>query len=229
MRYLAANNAGVFRLRSEGFDVGMIFSPDGLRRPCRDGVWLPYAFDNGLYHKPGETPKAECEHAGVYWMLRRSWAEHWEPPMFAVVPDKPYDGAATLELWDLHEPMLRRLFPGVRLAMAVQDGMSVHSVIHRLRRHDWIFVAGSDEWKEAKVHDWVWAAGEAGASCHLARANETHRIMLAKHAECDSADGTGIWRGDKAQKSRVLRALVQQLMFPRQDGVPCPSQSTPAR
>lgn len=37
--YLAANNAGCWRLRREGFPIGWIMSPDGMRRPCRGSFW----------------------------------------------------------------------------------------------------------------------------------------------------------------------------------------------
>lgn len=215
MTYLPGNNSGIWRLHAEGFPVGMMFSPDGLRRPARGDVQLPYAIDNGLYHPFGTSPKPTAARARIYGVLARVELEGWHPPLFAVVPDVPYQDTATYRELSKHAPLMRELFPRVPLALAVQDGMHPRVAVYCAKAQgcSWIFVAGSDAWKEATVPEWVRYAHAKGLRVHLARANETKRLDLARRAGCDSADGTGIWRGDKAQKARVLRALVQELMF----------------
>jgi hypothetical protein len=148
-------------------------------------------------------------------VLAKVCREGWHPPLFAVVPDVPYDGEATYRELAKHAPLMRELFPTVPLALSVQDGMSpkVGAFVAKEAGCQFLFVAGSDEWKDRTAHDWAWEGERRGLRTHLARANETFRITLAKQAGCFSSDGTGIWRGDKSQKGRVLLALKQELMF----------------
>lgn len=215
MIYLPGNNSGIWRLRREGFNVGMMFSPDGARRPFRGEEQLAaYALDNGLYHKPDQPPKPRSVIGRFYGLLAKA-ADAWPPPLFAVVPDVPYNAEATYAELAKHAPILRELFPSIPLALAVQDGMTPKVGVYCALKAGCaaIFVAGSDAWKESTVWEWVERAHAAGMLCHGARANETARIELFRRAGCDSSDGTGIWRGDKKQKGRVLRALTQELMF----------------
>lgn len=215
MIYMPGNNSGIWRLSREGYRVGMMFGPDGIRQPTRDGAELPYACDNNRYHRPDKPPKPKHDIGRFYGMLARISAAGWPPPLFAVAPDVPYNGEATYAELDKHAPLLRELFPTIPLALAVQDGMTpkVGAYVAKKAGCSAIFVAGSDAWKELTVWEWVDRAHRLGMLCHGARANETRRIELFRRAGCDTADGTGIWRGDKQQKGRVLRALIQELMF----------------
>lgn len=209
MMYLPGNNSGIWRLHREGFSVGYFMSPAGVRKPCRAGEWLPYACDNGLYRPYGLPPKPAAARGLIYGILARAVCEGWPAPLFAVVPDVPFDGSASRIVSRQHLPMMRDLFPSVPLAVAVQDGMGEDDV----EGFDWIFVAGSDEWKDATVGFWCRVGRDRGMPVHLARVNERRRMDLAKDAGCASADGTGIWRGDRKQKQRVLLALIQQGLF----------------
>jgi hypothetical protein len=188
--------------------------PAGARRPVRNDLELPHAFDNGLYHKPDDEPKPASQRGAIYGMLARADRDGWPVPMFAVVPDVPYSAAGTFKLLDAHAPMMRELFPRVPLALAVQDGMDpkVATYIARRMSLSWIFVAGSDAWKDSTLYDWVTWGRERGLQVHLARVNERRRLQAAINAGVDSSDGTGIWRGDKKQKQRVLSELVQMLL-----------------
>jgi hypothetical protein len=212
MIYLAANNSGVYRLARMGWPVGMMFSPAGQRRP-KHGI--PYAIDNGLYHPFGSDPKPAAERGAVYGLLAKVSREAWPPLLFAVVPDMPYDAAETYRLLATHAPVMRNLFPTVPLALAVQDGMTPKVAVHVAKRAgcSWLFVAGSDAWKDATVGEWVDRGHAAGLSVHMARVNERRRLMLARDVGVDSADGTGMWRGDREQKGRILRELMQGLLF----------------
>jgi hypothetical protein len=51
MIYFPGNNSIIWRLKRDGYPVGMMMSPDGIRRPFRDDLQLAYALDTGLYHK----------------------------------------------------------------------------------------------------------------------------------------------------------------------------------
>lgn len=120
MIYLAANNTKVHRLAAEGYPLGWMLSPAG------GGCWrnpksLPYAIDNGLYHKPGEPPKGMKSLPAFYRLLDKFLARS-HPPMFVVVPDVPYDGRSSLELSRRHLWHVKSR--GVPAAIVVQDGMT---------------------------------------------------------------------------------------------------------
>lgn len=210
MIYLAANNSGVFRLKAEGFPVGMMFSPEGFRVPVRGDVRVQYAVDNGLFHPFGEEPKPACDRAGLYWTLRKCWQGGFHKPMFAVIPDVPYRAEETIALARSHIHMLWSMFPHVSLALAVQNGMTP-KVLDEFGVQ-WVFVAGDDAWKDSTMAEWTREAHARGMKCHVARVNDRRRLMAARDCGADSADGTGIWRGDRKQKQRVLSELVQLLM-----------------
>lgn len=211
MIYLAANNSGVWKLKDMGFSVGWFMSPKGLRRPVRAGKTLPWALDNGLFRPFGQPEAATDERLRVYSSLAKAVADDWPKPLFAVVPDVPYDGKRSIAVSRFHLPMMRQLFRGIPLAIAVQDGMVPGDGC--TDGFDWIFVGGSDEWKDLTVTAWCNFAAIHGLHVHMARVNDRKRMMLAKHAGCYSADGTGIWRGDKRQKRRVLDTLENRELF----------------
>lgn len=209
--YLAANNTGVFKLRDQGYPVGMIMSPKGLRKPCRGENEVPYAFDNGLFRPPDETPAEPHDRLGVVMMMARAIYEQWPVPMFVVVPDVPYDGEASAVVSEYWRPFFRSAFPDVPLAIAVQDGMTSEV----LDGYDWAFVAGSTDWKLSTAPYWRRETEKLGKQAHLARVNTNRRLQMARNWGYDAADGTGIWRGDKNQKKGVLDELVQDLFdFP---------------
>lgn len=205
MLYLAANNSKVHRLRERGFPLGWIMSPKGLRNPRA----LPFAIDNGLYHPPDDPPHGMKALPPFYRMLDRIQRERWRP-MFVVVPDVPYHGKASWELSKRHVwHVASRGFP---TALAVQDGMS-YDVLDD-GRFGWVFVGGSTEWKWRTMPRWVAEAHARGMKAHVARVNTWPRIQLCQDAGADSADGTGIFRGDRHQLTTVLNSLVQPHMFP---------------
>lgn len=216
MIYLAANNSGLWHLLRERWPVGMMFSPVGFRKPVRDDAQMPYAIDNGLFHAFGKPPKPTWQRAAVYGAMHKVWRDGYHQPLFSVVPDVPYKADETLGLAARHVPMMREMFPGASLALAVQDGMTF-DVLDRFHVHvQAVFIAGSDEWKDRTLADWVAEAHCRDMWAHVARVNDTNRLRAARDAGADSADGTGIWRGDRKQKRRVLSEIVQMRLVGRE-------------
>lgn len=169
---------------------------------------MPYALDNGFFHPPGEQPKDEAVMVPAFFAaLRKSKAFH--APLFAVVPDVPYVGAESIKRSRKWIGELRAEFPGVRFAVAVQDGMDESS----LDGFDALFVAGSTGWKWATASRWIAEAQRRGMWGHVARVNTKRGIWHCQDIGADSADGTGIWRGDRKQMQGVLDALVQPQLF----------------
>lgn len=143
-----------------------------------------------------------------YAMVRRTVAEGWEP-LFVTVPDVPYDGAASRLFSAKHRRHLRDEFPPMRLAVAVQDGMTPDD----LDGYDAVFVAGSTEWKWATAAGWCAEAHARGMWAHVARVNTRRRIRQCVDMGADSADGTGIWRGDRQQLRGVMESLTEGHLF----------------
>lgn len=210
MLYLASNHSSVWRLRRDGHSLGWLLSPAGTRCPvAADGTKMPYAVDNGLFRAFGKPPATEAERLGVYEVMCRISRLGWPPPLWYVVPDVPYDGAASLRVTQEHAPRMRSMFPGVRQAIAVQDGMTFESA----ESFEVVFVAGSDGWKERTLGEWCrWAHGR-GKLCHVARVNTARRMQMCVDARADSADGTCIAYGFDSLRP-LLRVMAQAAESP---------------
>jgi hypothetical protein len=183
-------------------------SPNGQRSPRRCDVEMPYMQDNGLFVPFGMPQKPESQCGAVFGSLAKGEREGWPLPMFAVVPDVPYDGPASRERSRFYLPVMRRMFPRVPLAVAVQNGMGEDDV----DGFDVIAIAGDSIWKEQTATFWVNVARERGMKVHALRVTTARRLRLMQDAGCDSADGN-IWHGDKSQKKCLLMALNQLQLF----------------
>lgn len=150
---------------------------------------MPYALDNGAwtYHQRGEPFDEQRFLAAV--------ETHGERADFVVVPDVVADARASLRMAERWLPRLAdRLRPtgrGVKLLLAVQDGMTAEDVTPWLCRTSvGIFLGGSTEWKLATMHRWGMLADSLGSHYHVARVNTVRRIRLAAEAGADSFDGS---------------------------------------
>lgn len=142
-----------------------------------------------------------------YAMVRRCQQEG-ALPLFVVVPDVPYNGERSRVLSAKHRHVLRYETDSP-LAVAVQDGMTPDD----LDGYDAVFVAGSTEWKWSTAAMWCQEAKARGMWAHVARVNTIRRVRYCIDIEADSADGTGIWRGDRKQLGGVLQALTEGRLF----------------
>ena len=176
MIYLAANNTGCWRLRERGFPIGwMLSASGGWKNPRNRTPTMPFALDNGLFHKPGHPPKGMKALPPFYAMLRRCLNEGLSP-MFVVVPDVPYDGNATRILSAKHRRHLRENgYSGPR-ALAVQDGMTPDD----LDGYEAVFVAGSTDWKWRTARGWV-RRGQGSRHVGAHRTGEYPRPDQALH------------------------------------------------
>ena len=175
-------------MRRHGWRI--LATPETLRgsRGKRPPYWpeddspAPYALDNGAWG---------CFQRGASFDDDAfSWAVDvlGERAEWVVMPDVVADREATLEK---AERWFGRL-GGLRLLLAVQDGMSAADVEPWLKRGDGIFVGGSTEWKLATVRHWAPLARSHGQWCHVARVNTRKRIELCKHFGVDSVDGKSV-------------------------------------
>ena len=189
-----------------GFDAGVLFgrfpnqlghlhNPDHMKQPKEDNPW---ALDNGVYGA---------------WSGGRDWDEHpfystleqyaAYKPLWVVVPDAIGDKETTLNKWHHHSPIIQAF--DVPLALAVQDGMEPKDVKQLDQSPDIIFVGGTTTWKWRNLKSWT----ENFPRVHVGRVNTYKLLWMAHDAGAESCDGTGWFRGCKAQIGGLIRYLEE--------------------
>ena len=153
-----------------------------------------YALDNGAWtafqeHLAGKRPTPVLDLAAFVHAVDRLGAG----ADFIIVPDIVMGGEAS---WMLTRYWLRRLrrdrrLKGVRLMIAVQNGMEPELVRPYLSARVGVFVGGDVPWKLATMGVWAKVAHERGAVCHVGRVNTGRRVRLCEIAGVDSFDGSG--------------------------------------
>jgi len=137
--------------------MGLLISPStGWKNPQS----LKFAVDNGKF---SVWPK------GLKWDKREfmrlldkaTTGGLW--PEWIVVPDSVGNAAETFELWSKWASR----FNGIRIALAVQDGMTPDAVKLIHPQPDVIFVGGTTEWKWQTLRKWTTAFPRV----HVGRAN----------------------------------------------------------
>jgi hypothetical protein len=200
-----SNHASVWKLRKSGNNIGWLIGCEGWRKPEREGHDLmPYALDNGMYFPFGSEPHGParlCEFFG-----RCGKALQFHDPLFAVVPDMPYDATETMKRYTAWIKRCRELAPMWRWGIAVQNGMTPTDV-ERLgvgidHEHDAICVGGSSEWKDANIRTWGTWCRERRVWCHVLRVNDTKRLELCQDEGVNSVDGTGLFPGGSGTKTK---------------------------
>ena len=174
--------------------LGLLFPPERLFGPHPH---LPWAMDNGAFgawinKKPWDEGVFE---KGLLWASDKTI-----PPRWVVVPDVVTDPDATLKAWEIWAPRMRDL--GFQLALAVQDGMTPDLV----RKHtdpDIVFVGGSRLWKLSTRAMWAREFDRV----HIARVNGLRDLLDSHRLGVESVDGTGFFRGRRAQLQELVTYL----------------------
>lgn len=197
MIVMPANATGWFwhSLARETGRIGHLFSPRAQRGPW---PWMPYALDNGAFtcwdRFTNTFDEAKWQTMEQAWRELLFWSQVVaQKPRWAIVPDVPGNGAATLERWNryIEDDCLR----GVNHALAVQDGMTPAMVDDLRHRPDVICVGGTDEWKWSTAQMWC----QQFPRVHVLRCNSPAKLDLLESWGCESTDGTGWNRGDRKQ------------------------------
>ncbi len=158
--------------------VGHLLHPrqgNNLDRLLADG--LPWASDNGAFsdHLAGRPFDGPAFEAYLDRLAGRPGC------LWVACPDVPMDAAATLELFKVWAPKLRRR--GLPVALVAQDGLEPRQV-------DWqaidaLFVGGSTEWKlgpDAQhlcrhARAWEEEDGSSSIQVHVGRVNSKRRVL----------------------------------------------------
>lgn len=183
--------------------IGWLLSPGGFRIPPtgQGGFHMPVALDNGAFgaflkNKP--FPETA-------WLEHIKKAHQHCKPIWMVVPDVVSKAAETLTMWGVWAEKLAIMYPNTKLALAVQDRMTVEQVKSLLIQPAVIFIGGSTEWKLSTMRTWC----DNFPRVHCARVNTESRLWKCHNAGCESIDGTGFFRGDQAQTEGLYRYLEQ--------------------
>lgn len=163
---------------------------DSLREPKFGHRW---ALDNGVY---GAFASGRIwDESPLYaWLDKHSD----KSPEWVVVPDSIGNKHETIKQWKNHAPRIAAY--GVKLAMAVQDGMTPEDVPPDA---EVVFVGGSTQWKWRNLRQWT----AAFPRVHVGRVNTYRLLWMAHEAGAESCDGTGWFRGDQSQLNGLRRYL----------------------
>ncbi len=179
--------------------LGHLYGPDRFTQPTPH---LPYVLDNGAFgaFKSGKPWSGESFSNHV-----EKYAHGAIRPQWVVVPDVVGNAVQTVALWRIWAPILRTEHE-LTLALAVQDGMIPDDVRKLEVKPDVIFVGGSTEWKWATMAEWC----QEFPRVHVGRVNTEKYLSLCATAGAESCDGTGWFRGRKAQIIELGRFLAKQ-------------------
>jgi hypothetical protein len=186
-------------IQAEIPDVCMMLSPAGWRAPR-----CSYACDNGVYGAwtRGKVWDQEM-HCAYLDMLSKVPPDNL--PIFVLLPDAVADWDRTVELAGIYLPMIRQ--KGFRVAIALQDGCSFEQVMDY--DPDWVFVAGSTEWKEDNIGPACEFFHARGIKVHVGRVNTRRRLRICQAAGVDSCDGTCLNKYMDANLSLIAETLKQ--------------------
>lgn len=199
MIVMPANASGWFfhSLARETGRLGHLYSPRAQRGPW---PWFPYALDNGAFScwNPAENTfdDAKWETTEAAWLELLFWAQAAPiKPRWAIVPDVPGNGEATLKRWKKYASRVQEA--NIPLAIAVQDGINCFDVWELDPIPEVVCVGGTTEWKWSSVKLWA----NDFDRVHLLRCNAPDKLDYLQDLGVESCDGTGWNRGDRKQTS----------------------------
>lgn len=200
MRLYTAGGSKANRQACRELGVGLMMC-DGWRDPSE----YPYfAVDNGAYSAWSQGKS--WDPSTFLRILHRCEEEH-RTPDFAVLPDIVGGGIFSLKRSRDWLRALREMHPGMRFALAVQDGMEPcdESILTGMGGVRTIFVGGTMEWKLRTMAAWADFAHKHGLECHVGRIGTVERMLMADSAGADSIDST-TW----VQRNGCLRHHVME-------------------
>lgn len=185
-----------------------------IARPFTPYPWEPWALDNGAF-RMWRQGKAYDWTRFTQQLARLDQAivqGRVTPPLFAVIPDRPMDGAGSLELtkewvlrtrftapdfasgvpeWGPSGSMTRFWTP---LYIAVQDGMAPAELeqdfngVPLIVYFDGIFLGGSAPFKQEMAPAWRRLLDRWGGRLHYGRAGTLPKLRHAHQIGADSLD-----------------------------------------
>ncbi len=127
--------------------------------------------------------------------------------LWVAAPDVVGDAAATLELFDIWQPIIAAR--GLPTGLVAQNGLENMEV--PWDRIDALFIGGSTQWKLGEQARRLCVQAKArGKWVHVGRTNSRRRIRLLAGWGCvDSVDGSGFSRWPDTRIPRGLRWIAE--------------------
>ena len=156
------------------------------------GVWrdegFRYAIDNGAWTAyQQDRPFDSTAFRGLVEKMGKG-------ADFVVIPDIVAAGPDSLDFSLTWIPYLESKLPGVRLLLAVQDGMTPRHVEHVVCSRIGVFAGGTTDWKLNTMPMWGELCRSRGAYFHVGRVNTRRRIRHCYECDAHSFDGTSVTR-----------------------------------
>lgn len=198
--------------RSRRPELGYLVTPASDPNGLQIRHYEYYGADNGNYALKGKPFDAER------WL---AWLDRLDPTrcLFVALPDVLHwhvdpktgkevpvgDAKATLKLSAKYVDTVKA--KGFPVALVAQDGLtSLDEVPFEI---DAVFIGGSNEYKLGEdVRRIVREARERGLWVHMGRVNSGKRLRYASEIGADSADGTFLKYGRKADQPAQFRRMM---------------------
>jgi len=163
-------------------DVGIMlgYREGSIAHGWRRLAGIHWAADNGCFTNPNlDVDKY------LAWLEKLKAVQG--TCLFATAPDVVADAAKTWERSRDVLPKIRAL--GYDAAFVAQDGQEDRAL--DWDRFDCLFIGGSTDWKLSQHAFWLCReAARRGKWVHMGRVNSFRRLLRARFARCNSADGT---------------------------------------
>jgi len=218
MIVMPANATGWFWhcLARETGNLGHLYSPGAERGPW---PWFPFALDNGAFSCWDRASNVfdddKWESILPKWRRLLQWAApNMDGVRWAIVPDVPGNRERTIDRWLKYAPIVQSY--GIKLAVAVQDGMTAEDVKALDPPPEVVCVGGSDEFKQGTVQMWA----QNFERVHVLRCNSPGWLEILELIGVESCDGTGWNRGDRKQTAGLEQ-------FVRRNPKPCKDNLAP--
>jgi len=192
-----ANNPGTANCLDREFPgrLGVLLTPGHWKHPGN----VPFVLDNGRY-STWSSSKAWDEDQYIDFLNLA--CDVGVDPDWIVVPDVVKDGEGTLKEWELWYDRLEGY--GWKMALAVQDGMTVDDVLGLNDQPDLIFIGGSTEWKWRTAKQWAGSFDRV----HIGRVATVKRLWMTQRAGAESSD-SNIWRPIGGHLDNLRRYLEE--------------------
>lgn len=188
--------------------IGLMIQP-GNSYHLKVGNYPFWAADNGAFTK---SPKGFDEAKFRTMLKRESLREYAGSCLFVVAPDKLQvlpsgevvgDARGTLDQFPAWALEIREA--GFPVALVAQNGLETMLDQVPWALVDVLFIGGNTEWKlsdAARVC--IVEARSRGKTTHMGRVNSFSRMARAAEMLCDTADGTFLMFGPKANLPRLI-------------------------
>jgi len=212
MLIYTGNSDGEKIIKCKDLGLGIMISSSSMIRTNKKWSKLSCALDNGAFR---------CWQRGYPFQewafmdqLKACYCNGIDLD-FIVCPDIVAGGKRSLDFsldW-----ISGKLFTVPRLALVVQDGMTIRdvkntSIFTRFPNVSHIFIGGTEKWKWETAQEWSDFAHNNNKRLHIGRCGTLPHLKRAKEVGADSVDSTSFTRNDSWN-------IVEEFLNPKQQSI----------